>query len=60
MAIGSVFVLFSVVFCFGAGVWRHLYPGLRMANVGRHRLCHVRAHSIGAMSIGIKINGGEV
>ena len=26
MASGSVFMLFSV-FCFGAGVWRHLYPG---------------------------------
>lgn len=26
MATGSVFMLFSV-FCFGAGVWRHLYPG---------------------------------
>ncbi|MGC2711891.1 MAG: DUF202 domain-containing protein, partial [Pseudolabrys sp.] len=26
MTTGSVFVLFSV-FCFGAGVWRHLYPG---------------------------------
>ena len=26
MTSGSVFVLFSV-FCFGAGVWRHLYPG---------------------------------
>ena len=25
-AIGSIFMLFSV-FCFGAGVWRHLYPG---------------------------------
>ena len=25
-ATGSVFMLFSV-FCFGAGVWRHLYPG---------------------------------
>ena len=26
IATGSVFMLFSV-FCFGAGVWRHLYPG---------------------------------
>jgi putative membrane protein len=26
MTSGSVFILFSV-FCFGAGVWRHLYPG---------------------------------
>ena len=26
MASGSAFVLFST-FCFGAGVWRHLYPG---------------------------------
>src|SRR6185436_2537378 len=26
MTSGSVFVLFSV-FCFGAAVWRHLYPG---------------------------------
>ena len=26
MTSGSVFVLFSV-FCFGAVVWRHLYPG---------------------------------
>jgi putative membrane protein len=26
MTSASVFVLFSV-FCFGAGVWRHLYPG---------------------------------
>src|SRR5262249_17792886 len=26
MASGSAFVLFSA-FCFGAGVWRHLYPG---------------------------------
>jgi len=27
MTSGSAFVLFSV-FCFAAGVWRHLYPGL--------------------------------
>ena len=26
IATGTVFMLFSV-FCFGAGVWRHLYPG---------------------------------
>jgi len=26
LATGTVFMLFSV-FCFGAGVWRHLYPG---------------------------------
>ena len=26
MTSGSVFVLFSV-FCFGAAIWRHLYPG---------------------------------
>jgi inner membrane protein YidH len=26
MTSGSVFVLFSA-FCFGAGVWRNLYPG---------------------------------
>ena len=26
MTTGSVFVLFSV-FCFGAAIWRHLYPG---------------------------------
>jgi inner membrane protein YidH len=25
-ATGTVFILFSV-FCYGAGVWRHLYPG---------------------------------
>jgi putative membrane protein len=26
IATGSILILFSV-FCFGAGVWRHLYPG---------------------------------
>jgi putative membrane protein len=26
LATGTIFILFSV-FCFGAGVWRHLYPG---------------------------------
>jgi len=26
IATGGVFMLFSI-FCFGAGIWRHLYPG---------------------------------
>jgi putative membrane protein len=37
IATGSVLVLFSA-FCFGAAVWRHLYPGVPPPRIDVSRL----------------------